>query len=372
MRQMTQFLLSACAVCAVGQLARANTNQPEPTPAQQTPPNSPQSPTPATPPPVPTDTPAGTSPADPTSTSPSDPSNGPYNSPTTPTDRPTDTAPGATSPPPSAPDTSGSAGVHGGASAGAGATIEGGAGVHGGASAGASATIEGGATVQGGTAVQDGAAVDGGATVIAPVVETDDSAPYSYAWREPGLQSGIGVSTIIGGGVTGFTDKTMRNTTSDVGGLWDFRLTIGSHVPLALDLSYVGSATNINGLPTGRKGTLVGTTAEAALRYNMLPHLPWTPYIFAGVGWQRYDVTQTNVSLSDSGMNDHDNLLEFPLGGGLAYRMAGFVFDLRGTFRATTDQDLVLTRPVLASSPTSDDFAAMHTWEASAALGYEF
>jgi len=371
MRQMTQFLLSTCAVCAVGQLARANTNQPEPAPAQQTPPSSPQSPTPATPPPVPTDTPAGTSPADPTSTSPSDPSNGPYNSPTTPTDRPTDTAPGTTSPPPSAPDTSGSGGVSGGASVQGGATVEGGAGVHGGVSAGAGATIQGGATVQGGAAVQGGTAVDGGATVIAPVVETDDD-PYSYAWREPGLQSGIGVSTIIGGGVTGFTDKTMRNTTSDVGGLWDFRLTIGSHVPIALDLSYVGSATNINGLPTGRKGTLVGTTAEAALRYNLLPHFPWTPYIFAGVGWQRYDVTQTNVSLSDSGMNDHDNLLEFPVGGGLAYRMAGFVFDLRGTFRATTDQDLVLTRPVLASSPTSDDFAAMHTWEASAALGYEF
>jgi hypothetical protein len=69
-------------------------------------------------------------------------------------------------------------------------------------------------------------------------------------------------------------------------------------------------------------------------------------------------------------MNDHDNLLEFPMGAGLAYRMAGFVFDVRGTFRAATEQNLVLKQP--AAAPTSSDFAPMHTWEASAALGYEF
>jgi hypothetical protein len=196
---------------------------------------------------------------------------------------------------------------------------------------------------------------------------------YGYAsWSEPALRSGIGVSTILGGGVTGFTDKMMRNTTSNVGGLWDLRVTIGSHLPLALDLSYVGSATNINGLPSGNRGTLIGTAAEAALRWNMLPHFVWTPYVFAGVGWQRYDVTQTSVSLTDSGMNDHDNLLEFPLGVGMAYRMAGFVFDVRGTFRATTDQNLVLRTLPTTITPTSDNFAPMHTWEASAALGYEF
>jgi len=161
----------------------------------------------------------------------------------------------------------------------------------------------------------------------------------------------------------------MRDTTSSVGGLWDLRVTIGSHIPLALDVSYLGSAMNINGLPSGRNGTLVGTTVEGALRYNVLPHHFLNPYVFAGAGWQRYDVTQTNVTLSDSGMNDKDNLLEFPMGGGLAFRSGGFVGDLRGTFRAATDQNLVLKNP---SAPTSGDFAAMHTWEASAAIGYEF
>jgi hypothetical protein len=192
---------------------------------------------------------------------------------------------------------------------------------------------------------------------------------YSYTWSDDLMRSRIGVSAILGGGVVGFTDRTMRDTTASVGGLWNFRLTLGSHVPLGLELGYIGSATNLRGLPA-QGGTLIGTTVEGALRYNVLPHFVWTPYVFAGVGWQRYDVANANVTLSDSGMNDHDNLLEFPIGTGLAYRVSGFVLDLRGTFRATTDQNLVLKTASVA--PTSSDFAPMHTWEASAALGYEF
>jgi len=209
-------------------------------------------------------------------------------------------------------------------------------------------------------------------TVTTDVTSSDDTNVYGYHWHEPSLASGIGVSTIIGGGVAGFTDRTMRSTTSDVGGLWGARIAIGSHLPLALELGYTGSATNINGLPTGNKGTLIGTTAEGTLRWNVLPHYSLTPYVFAGAGWQRYDVTQTSVSLSDSGMNDHDNLLVFPMGTGVAYRMGGFVADVRGTFRAATEQDLVLKDQTLLGTTNSNDFAPMHTWEASAALGYEF
>jgi hypothetical protein len=208
---------------------------------------------------------------------------------------------------------------------------------------------------------------------MATPVITDTDSSFDDTWHEGRLHTGIGVSTILGGGVAGFTDRTMRNTTSDVGGLWGIRMTSGSHIPLGLDLAYVGSATNINGLPNGQNGTLIGTTAEAALRYNVMPHMPFNPYVFAGIGWQRYDVTSANVTLSDSGMNEPDNLLEFPLGVGFSYRSNGFVGDLRGTFRATTDQNLVLRSGVLPpANPTSNDFAPMHTWEASAALGYEF
>jgi len=329
MRTMTTVLLSACTMCALGQVqhaARADTNQPGQVPP---PPVPPQQNPPQTPPPIPTDTPAGpssNSPGDPTGTTPTNPDNQAPGAPTTPPTTPSD--PGTTSPAPIAtPDTTGTS------------------------------------TTTTTTTI----------TSPEPVTDSGDYSEdsYSYAWSEPALQSGVGVSTILGGGVTGFTDKAMRGTTSDVGALWDLRVTIGSHLPLALDISYLGSATNINGLPTGDKGRLIGTTVEGAVRYNVLPHFVWTPYVFAGAGWQRYDVTQTNVSLSDSGMNSEDNLLEFPMGAGMTYRMGGFVADLRGTFRATTDNNLVLKTPPTAT-PSTDDFAPMHTWEASAALGYEF
>jgi hypothetical protein len=194
------------------------------------------------------------------------------------------------------------------------------------------------------------------------------SGRFSYAWYEPRLRSGIGISTTLGGGVVGFTDKTMRDTTSSLGGLWDLRVTLGSHIPVALDISYLGSATDIGGLPAGQSATLIGTTVEGALRFNVLPHHEWNPYIFAGAGWQRYDVTQASAGTTSMLMNDKDDLIEFPMGAGVAYRFGGFVADLRGTFRATTEENLVPETP----SPMASDFAPMHTWQASAALGYEF
>jgi hypothetical protein len=323
MRELTKILLSACTVCALGQTehtARADTN-PDPAPPTQDPTaadptavDPTQSPPPATDPSSPSsnpaDTPSGTNPAP--------------NPPPAPPPEPTeDTTPPPTAmPPPSPPPP---------------------------------------------TTTQT-------TTTTTTTTSGAEQIPgeYSYAWSEPALQSRVGVSMIVGGGATGFTEKTMRSVTSDVGGLWDLRLTIGSHVPLAVDVSYVGSATNLNGLPTGDRGTLVGTAFEGALRWNVLPHHIWTPYAFGGIGWQRYDVTGAHVSLADAGMNDHDNLLEFPMGAGLAYRMNGFVFDLRGTFRYTTDQSLVLDTFPTAFPPSSSSFAKMHTWEGSAALGYEF
>jgi hypothetical protein len=204
-----------------------------------------------------------------------------------------------------------------------------------------------------------------------PVVDTTivvDDGVSTYAWNEPGLQSGVGVQFTVGGGLMGFTDRAMRDTvSSDVAGLWDARLSLGTHVPIGLDVSYLGSAQNVNTLAGTPNGTLVGTTAEAALRWNILPHAAVTPYIFGGLGWQRYDLTNTRVAAADSGMQQSDNFLEVPMGLGFAIRqMNGFTLDARGTYRAqATSSDLVL-------DTSTGNFAKVNTWEASAALGYEF
>jgi len=90
--------------------------------------------------------------------------------------------------------------------------------------------------------------------------------------------------TTLGGGVVQFTKSAMRGTTSDIGGLWDLHVTLGTHLPLALDLAYVGSATNISGLPTGNTRTLTAPPRRGTLRWNVLPNFAWTPYVFGGVG----------------------------------------------------------------------------------------
>jgi len=182
------------------------------------------------------------------------------------------------------------------------------------------------------------------------------------------LPSGYGVTTVLGAGFSGFTDRAMRDTVSNnLGGLWDVRFTLGSHTPLALDIGYVGTAAKINALSGAKWGTLVGTTAEAALRFNILPHHAWNPYVFAGVGWQHYDINGIVFTMGDTGMNSADNSVVFPIGTGISYRDAGLVVDVRGTFRANANAGLVLD----ATSMTNT-FAPMHAWEASAAVGYEY
>ncbi len=199
------------------------------------------------------------------------------------------------------------------------------------------------------------------------VVPHEEPSDFSYEWNEPRLATGIGVGVIVGGGVAGFTDQSLRNTlSSNVTGLWDARVSIGTHVPLGIDVSYVGTAANMNTLTGASNGTLVGSAVEGALRWNILPHYAWDPYVFAGIGYQRYDVTSMKFSTADTGVKNYDNLAEFPMGAGISFRdRSGWLVDVRGTFRAEPNSTLV--RDV-----TDNVYASAHWWEASGAIGYEF
>ena len=209
-----------------------------------------------------------------------------------------------------------------------------------------------------------------GTLLFAPMAaRADGPGDFSYAWNDARYETGVGISATLGGGIAGFTDQAMRDTMSaSAGGAWDLHVTLGSHTPLAVELGYVGTAGTINALSGAKSGTLVGTTAEGALRYNALPHHAWNPYAFAGIGWQRYDITGDDTfTLSDTGMNSSDDSVVFPMGLGVGYRgVSGLVLDLRGTFRANTNQGLVL------KDIGSNEYVPMHTWEASAAVGLEF
>ncbi|HTL34318.1 MAG TPA: hypothetical protein VL326_14425 [Kofleriaceae bacterium] len=191
-------------------------------------------------------------------------------------------------------------------------------------------------------------------------------------WSDPSVTSGIGVGIDVGGGVTGFVGSRLRSTTSTVGGSWSFRAAIGTRVPLALELGYTGSATAINGQIGPQTATLMGRTIESAIRYTVLPRATWSPYVFAGLGWQHYTIDDRSFELSDTGIRTNDDLLVMPFGLGMGYRVGAIVADLRGTLRAASGANLVLDNPELALETGQGTYAPMHSWETSLNLGYEF
>jgi hypothetical protein len=159
----------------------------------------------------------------------------------------------------------------------------------------------------------------------------------------------------------------MRDTiASRVSGTWNARATIGTHIPLGIDLAYIGSSTSMGTFAGQPNGTLFGTAFEGALRFNILPHYFWNPYVFAGAGWQRYDLRDVKFTTSDTGLRGSDDVVEVPMGVGFTFRdTTGLQFDFRGTFRWTGSSDLV-------TQPITGEHADLHTWEASANVGYEF
>jgi len=188
--------------------------------------------------------------------------------------------------------------------------------------------------------------------------------PYSWAWYDPTMLTGIGVDVSIGGGVAGFTDHAMRETlSSTVAGTWEARVTMGTHIPLGLELGYMGMAAPITALGADN-GTLIGETAEAALRWNLLPHYYFTPYVFGGAGWQRVAVHNTIFTTADTGIQRSAEYAEFPMGLGLSWRsVLGITADVRGTFRATTQADFL--------RELDGKYAEMFTWEITGTIGYE-
>jgi opacity protein-like surface antigen len=187
----------------------------------------------------------------------------------------------------------------------------------------------------------------------------DDLFGYGPLTEPPA--SGYGWSLTLGGGATRFYDLAMRDATSEAGGLWSVRGAIGTHVPLGLEAGYIGTATTVSALP-GASQTLVGSTGEIAMHFSLAPERMFSPFVLVGVGFSRYDVAGSSSGLADAGMGTHDTVFEFPLGAGVAMRSGGFIVDLRGTFRPTTQSDLVRT---------NDGFATLSTFEASASIGIE-
>lgn len=205
----------------------------------------------------------------------------------------------------------------------------------------------------------------------APVViytEAPPPAPRSRtdANDEPGgpTLERYGVSLALGGGVEGFTNDTLRASTNP-GGLYNLRVAIGTRSPFAIEGAYIGSVQSIDVLGLDSNALLVGNGLEGKLRINFMDEAV-QPFAFAGVGWRRYSLQNTDTNTS--AVASDDDVLEVPFGAGLAYKIAGLQLDARGEFRYATQEDLM---PSLTPE-RGGDAAEMHRWSINTNIGYAF
>jgi len=195
----------------------------------------------------------------------------------------------------------------------------------------------------------------------APIAEIPPSPAKPARSRPP---SRIGIETTVGAGAIGFIDQTARDVTQ-TGASWDARMTFGSRLPIALEAAYIGSAQNIEALGLSTNSLLLGNGAEGTLRIN-LTRARVQPYLFGGVGWTHYQLT--NSQTNTSSLLGSDDVGTVPLGAGLSARLGGFfILDIRGTYRATFGGDMFQ-----GVALGSDNSNAMQSWNAAGRVGVEF
>jgi hypothetical protein len=198
------------------------------------------------------------------------------------------------------------------------------------------------------------------ATTSAPIAEIPP--PTSPPRDRP--PSRIGIEATVGAGAIGFIDEAARNATQ-TGATWDARLLFGSRSLLAIEGAYVGSVQNIEALGLSTSSLLLGNGVEGTLRVNVT-RTRVQPYLFGGVGWTHYELT--NAQANTSSLLGSDDVGTVPLGAGLSALLgSAFILDVRGTYRATFGGDMF--QGVALNTDRSN---AMQTWSAAGRVGFEF
>jgi hypothetical protein len=186
------------------------------------------------------------------------------------------------------------------------------------------------------------------ALLVAPLARAADDS-------KPPLLVPIGMSAMVGGGISQFIDPT-ANSNATLGGNWTARVTLGTRSFLGAEVAYLGTAQAINALGVDDHAYLLSTGLEGALRLNALTGA-WQPYLTAGLGWRYFSVQNTLVNTSD--VANTDNVLEMPLAVGLAYRNSGLIVDARADVRPSFYQHLM-------------GATSLASWSVGAKVGFEF
>lgn len=177
-----------------------------------------------------------------------------------------------------------------------------------------------------------------------PLPEQEPSSPGSPASYDGArLLSRVGAGVLVGGGFEDFTNSNMRNMTTG-GGFWNARLVAGTHQVLGLEAAYTGAARGIDALGLGQNARLVSNGAEGAVRGNIPIRVGQSllePFVLVGLGWQHYNLTNTDTNTSD--VASRDDIMTLPVGTGFEYSYGRFLADARIMYRQTYYNDLLRT-----------------------------
>jgi len=197
-------------------------------------------------------------------------------------------------------------------------------------------------------------------------VATDDNDHNDH------LATPFGMAVAVGGGVVGFFDTDTRGFT-DTGGTWEARLTMGTRTPLAVEAAYVGSAQNIDALGLDSSAILLGSSVEADARLNFTTGAI-QPYLFGGIGYTRYDVTNSDTNTSS--INGKEEMGHVPVGAGLGWQYGGLLLDLRGTLRAAFNDGLRQEgendEEIIPDGEETPNRAELDNWNVTGRVGFEF
>jgi hypothetical protein len=193
--------------------------------------------------------------------------------------------------------------------------------------------------------------------LAAAVPGTGDAQDLQGSTRD-GLVTSLGEYVLAGGGVTDFTDSSVKNR-FDVGGTWDLRLGIGSRYYVGAEVAYVGAVMSADG---GAGSDLLANGVEGVLRLQY----PYTtgrwlvaPFAFGGVGYSRRTLRD-----APAGVTEDDDVGVVPFGGGVTVGYDRLLLDARFTYRTQFNEDLTLA----AGEAPAD----LEQWAVGLSVGYEF
>jgi hypothetical protein len=194
-------------------------------------------------------------------------------------------------------------------------------------------------------------------TVEVPVIQRDPV----YVDRTP---APLGIQFMAGAGLVNQMDDETGDLT-ELGGTWDARVAFLNRNLIGFEAAYVGSIQTVNALGLDDNAQLMGNGLEANVRLNLLREGLLRPYVFAGVGWTHYNLTNTETA--DAAVEDDDDVLTIPGGVGVGLHVfRGITLDVRGSVRGAFGEE------TFDPMQPADDEMGMESWSTVAQLGFEF